>query len=277
MPDWPLADGGRSENAGASTATSRGTSVTANASANTKGTSYTQLLASTAFDATAMLVMFDDIAAGVDYLVDIGVGAAASEVVLFPDLYCGGGTGSIVYGAQYLFPCAIPAGTRISARCQASTGSSAIRVSCLLFGGGFQPSQPLQRVTAYGVNAADSGGVSIDPGGSANTLPASYTQIVASTTNPICALIVAIGNQNNTTRSSQSWLVNIAIGAAASEQVIISNYALNCSTSPDIVVPQTSQLLPICIPAGTRLSARAQSDGIDATDRLFDLMIYGVD
>lgn len=274
MPDWPLIEGQRWANAGANTGTSRGTTITSNASVNTEG-SFTQLIASTTFDANAILVMFDDIAAGLDYLVDIAIGAAAAEVVLLTDLYVGGGTGAIVYGAQYYFPIAIPAGTRLSARCQCSTGASSLRVSCLLMQQSFLPSQPLGRVTTYGANAADSGGVQVDPGGTANT-KGSYSQIVASTTYDTSALIFAIGNQLNTVRSSQSWLVDIAIGGAGSETIIIPNVVLGCNTSPDIVCPQTSLLLPISIPAGTRMAARAQSDGIDATDRLFDIIVYGV-
>ena len=275
MPDWPLYDTTTYETAGANTAASRGTSITANASGNTKG-SYTQLIASTSYDTVGVLVMLDDLAAGIDYLLDIAIGAGGSEQIILPDLYAGGGTGSIAYGAQYWFPIAIPAGSRIAARCQASTGSSVIRVSCLLAAAGFMPPAPLSRVTAYGANSADSGGVSVDPGGSANT-KGSYSQIVASTTNDIKGLIIAIGNQLNNVRSSQSWLIDLAIGGAGSEQIVIANYALNCSTSPDIVVPQTSDFLPLCIPAGTRLAVRAQSDGTDATDRLFDAFVYGCD
>lgn len=274
MADWPLFDYTNYENAGAATASSRGTSITANAAANTKG-SYTQLIASTSHDDVGIYVMIDDLAAGIDYLIDVAIGGAGSEQIILPDLYAGGGTGSIAYGTQYWFPVHVPAGSRLSARCQASTGASVVRVSLLLASPGFMPPAPLSRVVALGANAADSGGTSIDPGGVANT-KGSYTQIVASTTIDICGIILALGNQLNTVRSSQSWLIDVAIGAAAAEQIVFSNIAANCSTSPDIVVPQTTVFLPICIPSGTRLAVRAQSDGIDATDRLFDAIIYGV-
>lgn len=274
MGDFPMLGGQRTENAGAVASASRGTVVTAGGSAHTKG-SYSELIASIAFPAKGILVMLQELSAGNDYLIDIAIGAASSEVVICPNLIGGAGTGSISYGAIYYFPIAIPDGTRISARCQATNASVSARVSCILFGKGFMPSEPLSLVEAHGAAVADSGGVSIDPGGTANT-KGSYTEIVASTTYPIKALIIGVGNQANNVRSSQSWLVDIAIGAAGSEQVVIPNYAINCSTSPDTVLPQTSPLLPVDIPAGTRLSARAQSDGIDATDRLFDLILYGV-
>ena len=277
MATFPLVEAAqRCEGVGAVTSTSRGTACTANASANTKATSFTQLIASTAFHATGILVMLDDCAATIDYLIDIAVGASSSEVVILSNLLASGGTGSLVYGMHYFFPVNIPAGTRISARIQASTGSSVIRISGLLFSGGMLAPETLAIVTPYGPATADSGAVSIDPGGSANTKPATFTTIAASTSFHTQFLSFAIGNQLNATRSSQSWLMDIAIGAAGSEVVILPNIALNCSTSPDIVVPQSINMLPVNIPAGTRLSARAQSDGIDATDRLFDLALYGV-
>lgn len=275
MATFPLVEAAqRVENAGANTAASRGTTVTANGSNNVKG-NYAELIAATAFEASFILIMLDDQVAAVDYLIDIAVGAGGSEVIIASNLLATGGTGSIVYGAHYMIPIKIPAGSRLAARCQCSTGSSAIRVSALLFGGGFLAPETLSLVTTYGDNTADSGGVSVDPGGTINTKGA-YSQITASTTYQIRWLIIAIGNQLNNVRTSQSWLIDIAVGAAASEVVLLPNITLNCSTSPDIITPQTICMIPIKIPAGTRLSVRAQSDGNDATDRLFDVILYGV-
>lgn len=273
MPDWPLtADGQRVENAGANTAASRGTTITASGTANTKG-SYTQLIASTSFDASLVLVMIDDLTAAIDYLIDLAIGGAGSEQVIASDLIGTGGTGSISYGGHYFLPVSIPAGSRLAARCQASTLSSIVRVSCLLFGQGFAGFAPYSRIDTYGANEVDSGGVSIDPGGTANTKGA-YSQIVASTLSSTDGIIIAIGNQLNSVRSSQSWLVDLAIGGAGSEQIVLPNLAFNASTSPDIVTPQTYGPIPLTIPASSRLAVRSQSDGIDATDRLFDVIIY---
>lgn len=272
MPSFPLHGAQKTENAGAVTSTSRGTAVTASGSANTKG-SYAELIAATAFISSWIWVMIDDVAAGVDYLIDIAIGGAGSEVVICSNLYAGAGTGSINYG-WYLFPIQVPAGVRLSARCQASTASSVARVSAMLFAGEFDTGSMLQKLNTMGDATADSGGTSIDPGGTVNT-KGSYTQIVSSTPRPIKSLVIAFGNQANNVRSSQSWLVDIAIGGSGSEKVILPNIAINASTSPDIVTPQVTPPLPVNIPAGTRIAARAQSDGNDATDRLFDVILYG--
>jgi hypothetical protein len=275
MPDFPnLGHGQKSENWGAATAASRGATITSSATANVKGT-YTQLIATTGFEVDGVLVMADDQATGVDYLVDIAVGAAASEVVLLPNLLFTGATGSISYGANYFFNVPVKAGERISARCQASTLSSIIRISCLAFGVDFMASSPLGIVTAYGVATGTSGGTSVDPGATINTKGA-YAQLVASTTAPIRKCMIAIGNQHNSARTvSSSWLLDIAIGGAGSEQVILSNLALNSSTSPDIVAPQVYGPIPIGIPSATRLAARSQCSDATAGSRTFDVAIYG--
>lgn len=276
MPDWSiLADGQRTENAGANTAVSRGTSVTASATANTKGT-YAQLIASTAFNANGVLVMLDDQAANIDYLIDLAVGAAASEQIIASNLLASGATGTVAYGMNYFLPIEIPAGVRLSARCQSGTAvANVVRVSLVLFGQGLNAPSGLSRIDTYGAATADSGGTSIDPGGVANT-KSTYTQIVASTSASMQYLILAFGSQQHGTRTSCSWLVDVAIGAAASEQIILPNLALNCSSSPDVVAPQFYGPLPISIPAGTRIAARAQSDLITATVRLFDMIAYGI-
>lgn len=262
-------------NVGSLTATSRGTVLTANAAAHTKAASWTQLVAATTYPACGIEIIFDDCAAAIDYFVDIAFGAGGSEIVVIPNLLVSGGTGSVVYGMKYYFPIQIPAGTRISAKSQASTGSQLVRISCQLVTGGFRTTEGLQIVTAYGIETGDTSGISIDPGGVANTQGA-WVQIVASTTYPIRALIIAIGSQKNGTRSSQSWLVRVGMGPGGAEIPVITDYALNCSTSPDIVMPQSSEPIPVQIPAGVRLAIMAQSDGIDATDRTFDGILYAL-
>jgi hypothetical protein len=263
------------ENAGENTGISRGTALSAHASANQKATSYTQLLASTIARASGIIVMFDWASVQLlDFLVDIAIGAASSEQDIARNLLKSGGSNSQNYGAYYYLPIEIPAGSRISARCQCSTGGETLGVSCFLLYGGFSQIEGLGTVDAIGVDTTDSGGTSIDPGGTINTKGA-YVELTAATTRAYKYLILAIGGQSNATRSSQQWLIDIAIGAAASETVIVSNIPITCATTSDAITPQTI-LFPIQIAAGSRLAVRAQSSGNDATDRLLDVVLYGV-
>jgi hypothetical protein len=65
------------------------------------------------------------------------------------------------------------------------------------------------------------------------------------------------------------------VGGAGSEVVFLNdirlfNSGLYNNFSPDHYGP-----LPVDIPAGSRISARAQCTGTDATDRLVDVIAHG--
>lgn len=277
MGDWPLYDGQGTETAGATSASSTGVAVTASGSTNTKG-SWAELIASTARDAVGLIVNIGrGHTATADFLVDIGIGAASSETVLVPNLKGDNGSNTLGPG-QIFLPIGIPAGTRISARCQSTSASAVSRIQVVTMYGSWLTAPPLGRVTDYGTATGDSGGVSIDPGGSANT-KGSWAQITASTTNPIRSMLVAVGNQNNSSRGAATdWLLDVGIGGSGSEQVIVADWHVEVATSDDNLEPHYLGPIPVNIPAGTRLAARSQASNIlDATDRLFDVIAYGID
>lgn len=99
--------------------------VVQGAGANVKG-SWVQLVASTTKKTVAIVVSISKASVtALPFLVDIGIGAAASEAVLIGDLYYYEDTAAYVQGALAgPFLIEVPAGTRIAARCQCSTGSS---------------------------------------------------------------------------------------------------------------------------------------------------------
>lgn len=272
MGDWSMLEGQLVDTVGEVAATSYGTVITAHANANTKG-SYTQIVAATTYNADGLIVCLSPVTAVIDFLTDIAIGASGSEQKICGDLH----RGSIrLTSTMFLIPIAIPAGTRIAARTQCSAGGYTVQVTISLISQGFLPSASLHRVTTYGANTADSGGVSVDPGGTAHTKGA-YSQINGATSAPIRALLVAIGGQVNFTRATCGWLVDIAIGAASSERIIIPDLALVCDVGSDDVTPFVLGPFFIDIPAGVRLAARAQCSITDASDRLFDIVLYGID
>jgi hypothetical protein len=284
MPDWPLLEGQRYAAGGVDAANSRGTTVTTG-TANVKSASWVQLIASTPFEATGMMVTLSDAAAGGDFLVDIAIGAAGQEVVICPNLCAASGTGSVTRGAFYFIPISIPAGSRISAKSQSSlAAASTIRVSLHFMGQGFISEASLSRVIAYGANTADSGGVTIDPGTVANTKGTAdpggtsggwFT--IGTTTSDTSALFLAFPNiVGSTTRASTTWLVDISIGPQGSRTILIPDLLLQCSTTDDLVLPTVYGPFPVEIPSGTVLGARASSPLTTATTRLFDIIAYGV-
>ncbi len=254
---------------GALSASSIGTAVASHASDNTKG-AWVEFSASTPFDAVGVL-MFFSLPGPAGRLIDLGVGGAGSEVVVVENiLRTVGGT----FSADHIFlPIAIPQGSRLALRQQSTTGSHVSEVTLMLVAGNFAHSSGFHRATTYGAATADSGGVSVDPGGTINTKGA-YSEIAAATARAAKSVLLLIGNWANTAMSNAAWLIDIAVGAAGSEVVVAADVFVTSFTGSDSIVPGAI-LLPISIPAGARLAVRAQCNSNDATDRLLDAVIIG--
>lgn len=276
MADWSLLGAQRYSSFAHNAATSRGVDVTSNATINVKSASWIELDASTDMAAHGIIVQLDLMSGGRDALVDIAIGGAGSEVVIAANLYVGSGTGGTGYGATYVLPISIPEGTRLSAKSQSTTASTVVPVQVIGYQTGLSPSSPSALVDTYGADTTDSGGTSFDPGATINTKAATWTQIVATTSRRHNALLLAVGNQLNLVRTSANWLVDIGVGASSAEQTLIPNIQIGANTSSDTMLPQVLGPFPVHIPAGTRLSVRSQCSIADATDRLADLIIYGV-
>lgn len=253
------------------TSGSQGTAVISSASGNTKG-SYIQLSASTPVACDGILVQLVNLNADQqDFLCDIAVGAASSEKNIANNLYAGSTAETPVF--DYMIDVPIPAGTRVSARCQCTAASKNLIVAVTLLVRGPNGSVGLQKLTTMGAATGASGGTSIDPGTSLNTKGA-YTTIQATTAETYRGLLVAIGNQNQQARTVTQWLLDVAIGAAASEKVIIPDLVLTSAVNRGMM-PCVVQV-PVEVPAGVRLSARCSSNNTTATKRLFDLILYGI-
>lgn len=138
-------------------------------------------------------------------------------------------------------------------------------------------SQSFAQSVTLGADTGNSGGDSIDPDGSADT-KGSYDKITSSLSVGIKALMVCIGSSINNARQFCSWNLDIAVGPAGSEVVIIPDLYLcvfggtdNHRVSPPFIGP-----FPVSIPAGGRVAARAKCNITDSTDRVFDLVLIGL-
>lgn len=273
MAQFPMAVGGGSCS-GTTTSnnvTSGVRAVAAAASANTKG-AWVELIASTAEDYDAILVHYAAATSNVSYLVDVGIGGAGSEVVIAANIHTSIGNNSSEW---FVIPRAIPAGTRISMRCASSTLSSQVRGGIVGVKGGWFTPQGGGDVITYGANAADSGGTPVDAGATANTYGA-WAQLTASTGADVKALCVKTGGINNTTPTTGQGLLQIGVGAAASEQPLFE-IPFNMGTTIDNYGPMPPFWFPVSVPAGSRLAARVMMTVTDATDRLMDVVAYGLE
>lgn len=238
--------------------------VTAGGTAHTKG-SWTELVASTPEDAYGLYVMLSDVAVAdtsTAMLVDVGVGAAGSETVLIPDLNAGAAVSRVAFGKRAFFPIYVRKGSRISARAQAQIASDTVTVDLFLYGdppsGGFVGS----KVTAYGVDAANSRGTVI---AGAN----SWTQVTASTSEPHVLWYVMMGLAGGVGQSNDVLTNEIGFGASGSEVAFAKVLSLN-SLGEDVRGFEPPIPVYRSLAAGTRIAVR-QSDTLQR-----DAVVYAV-
>lgn len=277
MPEFPCLQGGVARTYGAVPSLTRGTSVFASATAHTKG-SWAEVVAATEFDAGWIQIEVGNLSAGStanEWLVDIGIGAAGSEVVIIPDLYFPGP--SVDDSASWYFPISIPRGSRIAARTQNVSGSS-VRCNIVvhLISATFM-SGPMggQIVSTYGADQSASTGTNIDPGGTAHT-DSAWVEFAAATDRAHNWLGIALrpGDLNLESTGKCQWMLDVAMGAAGSEQEILSDVFISASSVPDR--PGFVYIgMPLLIPSGVRLSARARSETTTDGDRDINIVLYG--
>ncbi len=273
MADWSTVGGSevRSETFSLDTAASKGQQITSGGTANTKG-SWTEMIASTSFDYEKLVLNLSSFSG--EHLIDIGIGAAASETVIIPNILfavLGVVTGRI---SDYIeIPISIPAGTRISVRSQADGVSKIFRISAIGFSGSFLNPVGISKIVAYGPDTATSGAVTIDPGATANT-KGSYVEITSSTNEDLKGFYLALGDNRVLQSSDSGYLIDVAIGAASFEQIILADYSVMFQGNIKEGHP-FSPFFPIQIPLGTRVSVRMQAQSNASPSRLKDVAIYG--
>jgi len=249
-------------------------------SANTK-TGFQQLIASTTYDSAFAfigLLSWYGTATYASSLVDIAIGAAGSEQVILPNLISqyGYATGGGFTFTHYSLPLSIPAGTRIAGRYQ-TTGTGTFNTNLetyawlILVDGAYTQMEGCSGADALSANTGTSLSTSCFPSSTANT-KGSYTQMIASTSRDYIGLMLAT-DSHNAMSAAAPYLLDIAIGASGSEQIIIPNAGCAYS-SANYETAQSPGFFSIAIPSGTRIAARCQC-GIASGNQL-GVGLYGV-
>lgn len=230
---------------------------------------WSELIASTSENSIAMLLVLRG-PGNQGCVFDIGVGGAGSEVVVVPDQMV---SESSQGGDRYtyrVFPMSVASGSRVSARAQAITGTTQpVSAAIYLFSNDFDGTDAVSTMFAYGITGAR--GVQVDPGATINTKGAWFE--ITSSSDEIFFLSFVVGLGDNTAATTASFLFDIATGGAGSEVVIVENMLVKQRPSES----DSYSPVPLAqsIASGTRLSVRSQSTTNDATDRLFDVALYG--
>lgn len=199
-------------------------------------------------------------------LVEIGIGAASSEVVIVPYINFGGKP----EGYSYSIPIFIPAGTRIAIRMRSARLNNAqtYYVALRTTNRFFKPSP--RALIGMGTNAANSRGTDL-PIGSAGVKGA-WTQIISSTTQPLSALILGFDASGDTLLNTSPGYVDIAVGGAGSEQIIIPDVYVRFFNT-EMVHSAANPIYACDIPRGARISARVS---VSSTANSVALNIIGV-
>ena len=267
MADFPLAS------TGFLTEVVTSSVVSANATPNVKG-SYAELCTSTPWDADGIMVQLQINNTTVSALMDFAVGGSGSEVNVMSDVLIQNATRLSTY---VFIPCSIPAGTRISARAQATTGSQAIAVQAHIYRNGFWGTPPGGRIVSMGINSADSGATGMDAGAVADTYT-SWVEISSSVPGDLAGIYLLLGNQQNSSPTDQagSFLLQLGTGGSGSESVVWGAIRFGSGATGGFYGPLPAAWFPVSIPAGSRLSARTRGSTTDATDRKYDIAVYGL-
>lgn len=256
------------------TGTTYGVNVESHASANTKG-SWTELVSATPWAADYFWLHLIGASTSVKhYLGDVAIGALGSEQTVLHNLKYVAGDDSA--SDAVLYPCYIglPAAVRLSARVQCSTNSGGPDLGfevCL-----FKTSQSgpyrFGRSDTYGTDTATSRCEEVDPGGSANT-KGSYTEITSGLSVATRYVILRFGLTNPSLPSFFSWKWDLAIGALASEQIVVPDFHFRSAVSANVGDAIWPPLwgFPLNLAAAARLSLRAMCTGTDSSDRTFDV------
>jgi hypothetical protein len=200
-------------------------------------------------------------------LMDIGVGASGSEVVIVPFLSVGhqGGGVEIVFK----IPVFVPAGSRVAIRIQSVRTSQNITVafwgaiSCTTNQTPVPVSLLKSSTVQYGADTATSNLTLLTAPGSLNTKGA-FTEITAATAEPLQGVVIMVSGGPSNTYTASANLVDIGVGAAGSETVVLNNFQLVVGGNETLSAARSNTFAACDIPAGSRISMRYLRTGNQA-------------
>jgi len=250
--------------------------VTAGGSVHTKG-SWVEVCS--ALDVNCCGVLVHSATWQERVLWDLGIGASGNEQVILAN--AGGQANQDLYRPNiHFYPIAIPKGARVAVRSQANSASSDSFWTFYFIPANFGFSG-FGRAATAGADTSNSSGQLVNPGTTANTKGA-YTEITSSLEMDCKWINLFLARLVGGTEDDNSWLVDIAIGAAGNEEIILpdlymflnrfgNSYYYNRHWGPRVFE------MPFSIPVGTRIAARAQSTTIvtDTRNIYVHMLAYG--
>lgn len=204
-------------------------------------------------------------------LIDIGIGPAGSEQVVIANVPVSAGSRVRINALAARLLIGADAGARIAARAQASASSTVIGVALHAIDG-----DSGGIATTYGSGLSGTRATAVDAGAVANTKGA-WTELASSTSREIRrALVVITRRGDGLSIVASSSQLDIGIGSAGSEEVVIPDVQFWQATGGGEVAP-LSWLCAVEIPAGSRLVARHMCSSTHSTTRVVEVAVIGFD
>jgi hypothetical protein len=260
----------RESNVSGRPTTTWGTVLTSDSVAHTEPATETELIAATDFDSYWVNVLFHTnfvTATVTDSLVNIKVGAAASEVTVIENLLAGWAD-SISGGAsnRYGFPLRIPEGSRISATHRSVRTSAGVTCIIELIGGGAAPFWTGTRVESVGALTASSRGTQVTPG---TTSDGTFTNLATNVGEFGFVLPRANGNAD---LSEVGGIYTLDIGANGVLLPGLEDFICGAGAT-ETWYPKQCEGRFYYLPAGTDIEARMQASGAAEAK---SVILYGV-
>jgi len=248
--------------------TTWGTTLTAHATPHTEPASKTTIIAATVEEYDLITVEVSETSTSAtltDGLVNIYLGAAASEVILLPNLLAGWAQtiNSTGPGYTYTFPVRIPRGSRISGTFRALITVDTVVVRVALFKTGQWAGSGVE---SCGALTATSRGTQITPGGAAE---GTFTALATTANLWRYVLAMQIGNTDVT---ANVGVMGLDLGVGSALIAGLENFYCT-NTSGEIFVPHHDGRY-VDVASGTALQARLQSSTTDVEDK--SVIAYGV-
>lgn len=235
--------------------------VAASGTAHTKG-AWIEVIASTGFAANRITFQFGAnqvTNTNSSALLDVGFGAAGSEVVKVANIAVGYSNGGSID-----IPLLIPSGTRIALRMQsASAGKTMTAQACIARTAKTLTVDPSGAASTFGANATTSQGVTFTSG---NGSKGSWVQVTADSGLASKWAHISIQGNGNNNWQAYNFTVDIGIGAAGAETVIIPNIRVSTTTSEVVTWTSAYRQYFVSIPANSRIAVRSQSTGLYSLD-----------
>lgn len=220
--------------------------ITGGGSGNTKG-SWTEAKSAVPFDVLGIIATFQSQPSAYQVL-DIAIGAGGSEQIVVPNWPLSQAlSGTHANNCQYI-PIFIPAGSRVALRSQGSSGSAFATFKLVFVAGAYGGIQPPQRWKDYTQIAGAPYGIATTPGSGSK---GSYAELASASEFTSKWLSLSVMGAT----SPEDINIDLAIGAASSEQVIIPDLYYSIENLG------VQWVFPFTIPGGFRIASRAKTNG----------------